>query len=75
MKAQNCVSSTNFEKMKNIEKNNGFLESVLSKNDTKKIPFFYLGPKNNWKNTFHKNYQKKLNLVFENNLKELNYLL
>ena len=75
LKAQNCVSSTNFEKMKNIEKNNGFLESVLSKNDTKKIPFFYLGPKNNWKNTFHKNYQKKLNLVFENNLKELNYLL
>ena len=74
-KAQNSVKSTNFDSMKNMEKNNGFLESVLSKNDSKKIPFFYLGPKNNWKNIFNKEYQKKLNSVFENNLKELNYLL
>ena len=73
-KAQNSVKSTNFDSMKNMEKNNGFLESVLSKNDSKKIPFFYLGPKNNWKNIFNKEYQKKLNSVFENNLKELNYL-
>lgn len=73
-KAQNCVKSTNFEKMKNMEKNNGFLESVLSKNDPKKISFFHLGPKNDWKSMFDKNYQKKLNLIFEKNLKQLNYL-
>ena len=73
-KAQNSVKSTNFEKMKNLEKNDGFLESVLSKNDTKKIPFFHLGPKNDWKTMFNKNYQEKLNSIFENNLKELNYL-
>ena len=60
--------------MKNIEQNHGFLESVLSKNDTKKIPFFHLGPKNNWKVMFDKNFQEKLNSIFENNLKELNYL-
>ena len=74
LKARNSVKSTNFEKMKNIEKNDGFLESVLSKNDTKKIPFFHLGPKNDWKSMFDKSYQKKLNSIFENNLKELNYL-
>ena len=73
LKAQNCVNSTNFENMKKIEKNNGFLESVLSKNDPKKIPFFHLGPKNDWKNIFDKNYQEKLNIIFENNLKELDY--
>ena len=73
LKAQNCVKSTNFENMKNIEQNNGFIESVLSKNDPKKIPFFHLGPKNDWQSIFDKNYQKKLNLIFENNLKELNY--
>ena len=74
LKAQNSVKSTNFENMKNMEKNNGFLESVLSKNDPKKIPFFHLGPKNDWKSIFDKDYQKKLNSIFENNLKELNYL-
>ena len=74
LKARNSVKSTNFEKMKNIEKNDGFLESVLSKNDTKKIPFFHLGPKNDWKSMFDKTYQEKLNLIFKNNLKELNYL-
>ena len=74
LKAQNSVKSCNFENLKNMEKNNGFLESVLSKNVTKKIPFFHLGPKNDWKSMFDKSYQKKLNLIFENNLKELNYL-
>ena len=74
LKAQNSVKSTNFENMKNIEQNHGFLESVLSKNDTKKIPFFHLGPKNNWKVMFDKNFQEKLNSIFENNLKELKYL-
>ena len=74
LKAQNAVKSTNFENMKNMEKKSGFLESVLSKNETKKIPFFHLGPKNDWKSIFDKSYQNKLNSIFENNLKELNYL-
>jgi hypothetical protein len=74
LKAQNAVKSTNFENMKNMEKKSGFLESIFSKNDTKKIPFFHLGPKNDWKSIFDKSYQNKLNSIFENNLKELNYL-
>ena len=74
LKAQNAVKSTNFENMKNMEKKSGFLESISSKNDTKKIPFFHLGPKNDWKSIFDKSYQNKLNSIFENNLKELNYL-
>ena len=73
LKARNSVKSTNFENMKNIEQNSGFIESVLSKNDSKKIPFFHLGPKNDWQSIFDKNYQKKLKLIFENNLRELNY--
>jgi len=73
LRAQNSVKSTSFNNMKNIEKNIGFQESVLSKNDSKKIPFFHLGPKNDWKNIFDQNYQKKLNSIFGINLKELNY--
>ena len=73
-KAKNSIRSTTFDKLKNIEETDGFLESVLSKNDPKKIPFFHLGPKNNWKKIYDKNYQKKLNLKFSTNLKELDYI-
>ena len=74
MKATNSVKSTNFNNMKKIEKDEGFFESVLSKNESDKIPFFHLGPKNDWKSIFDKKYQEKLNSIFEKNLKELNYL-
>ena len=73
LKATNSVKSTNFNNMKKIEKDEGFFESVLSKNESDKIPFFHLGPKNDWKSIFDKNYQKKLNIIFENDLKELDY--
>ena len=73
LKAQNSVKTTNFENLKKLEKNHGFKESILSKNGSKKIPFFHLGPKNDWRCIFNKNYQEKLKLIFENNLKELNY--
>ena len=74
LKAQNSVKSTNFENMKNLEKNDGFFESILSKNENKKIPFFHLGPRNDYRSIFDKNYQEKLKSIFENNLNELNYL-
>ena len=73
-KAQKAIYSSSFDNLKNIENKNGFSESVLSKIGTKKISFFHLGPKNNWKNIFDKNYQNKLNFTFESNLKELNYI-
>ena len=74
VKIKNSISSTSFKKMRNIEKKDGFNESVLSKNDPKKIPFFHLGPKNDWKIIFDQNYQKKLYSTFNKNLKELNYI-
>ena len=74
-KAKNAVETTSFNKMKNIENNEGFKESVLSKyNNSNKIPFFHLGPKNDWKNTYNINYQEKLNSIFNENLQELNYI-
>ena len=73
-KAKNSIHSTTFSKMKNIEKKSGFVESVLSKNNQKKIPFFNLGPKNDWKNIFNNDYKKKLESTFESGLKDLNYI-
>jgi hypothetical protein len=73
-KAQNAIYSSSFDNLKKIEDKHGFSESILSKTSKNKISFFNLGPKNNWENIFDENYQNKLNLVFESNLKDLNYL-
>ena len=73
-KAQKAIYSSSFDSLKTIESKNGFSESILSKQGKKKISFFHLGPKNNWKNIFSETYQNKLTLKFESNLKELNYI-
>ena len=74
LKAKNSINSTTFEKMRKLEKNFGFKESILSKNFPVKIPFFHLGPKNDWKIIFDKNYQNKINSIFKTNLEELDYI-
>ena len=72
-KAKNAVNTTSFENLKKIEETNGFSESIISREEKKKIPFFHLGPKNDWKKNFDQEFTEKLNNIFEKNLKELNY--
>ena len=72
-KAKNAVKSTSFENLKKLEETNGFSESIISREEKKKIPFFHLGPKNNWQKNFDKEFTNKLNNIFKKNLKELNY--
>jgi hypothetical protein len=38
-----------------------------------KIPFFNLGPKNNWKIILNDDLKEKLNKVFKKQLEELSY--
>jgi hypothetical protein len=73
-KAKNSVNTTSFSKLKNFENTIGFQESIISKKNLKKIPFFNLGPENDWKKILSEDLQKKTNSVFEKNLKELKYL-
>ena len=73
LKAKNSVETTAFSKLKKIEKNNGFVEAVLSKKTENKVPFFHLGPQNDWKKIFTAEYIKKLNLIFDKNLRALKY--
>ena len=73
-KALNSVRTTSFNNLSNLEKRQGFLESVISKNEKKKIPFFHLGPENNWKKILDENLKKELFDIFQENLKDLNYL-
>jgi len=57
-----------------MEKKDGFNESVISKKNNHKIPFFNMGPNNNWKKILPKKYQELLRLKFMVSLQELNYL-
>ena len=72
-KLENSVNSTSFDKLKEEETIEGFSEAIISKQKDKKIPFFYLGPKNDWKKILDKKMQNQLNTVFMKNLKELLY--
>ena len=59
--------------MKNYEKKEGFSEAIYSKKKNKMIPFFNLGPGNNWKKILEKDFADKLNKIFKENLEETGY--
>ena len=64
-KAKNVVQSCQFEKMKKMEKKEGFAESVKKKSEDKKIDFFHLGPKNNYKELLNKDLILKMNSIYK----------
>ena len=72
-KLKNSVRSTFFDKLKNDEKKNGFVEAVTSKINKDKIPFFNLGPDNDWKKILDKDHQIKLTDIFKEDLIKLGY--
>ena len=65
-----------FEILKKNETEKGFAEAVTSHKDKnkKKVPFFYLGPKNDWQKILNENLKVKLTKNFEKELKELSYI-
>ena len=73
-KAFNAITSTNFSSLKKIERENGFSESIDSKYKKTSIPFFHLGPENDWRKKLDKDLQIKTTNIFKKNLEELNYL-
>tara|TARA_B100001540_G_scaffold287198_1_gene281528 strand:+ start:2087 stop:2935 length:849 start_codon:yes stop_codon:yes gene_type:complete len=72
-KLKNSVNSTLFVKLKKLEKNNGFSEAIFSKKKNKMIPFFNLGPDNNWEKILNKSFADKLCNIFAKDLLELGY--
>jgi len=73
-KIKNVIESTSFENMKNLEKEKGFEEARTNKETKEKIPFFNLGPKNDWKKSLDFEIIKKLENAFSKEMKELGYL-
>ena len=73
LKIKNAIKSTSFNKLKENEKKYGFSESIKSRKEDKRIPFFFLGPDNDWNKILDNEFKIKLNDVFQKDLKELNY--
>ena len=72
-KLENAIQSTTFEKLQNLENIGKFSESVYSTKNKKKIKFFHLGPKNNWKDLLNKDLIKKMNTYYKEDLKKFSY--
>ena len=64
------IESVNFEKLKMKEEKHGFPEAIV---DKKKIKFFYLGKKNDWRKLLKKNQLEILNSTFKLDLEKLKY--
>ena len=73
-KLSNSVKSCSFEEMKKKEALEGFHESTTDKKTGKKINFFRLGKKNNYKDSLDLNIRKELESSFQKEMKELGYL-
>ena len=73
IKINNCIKTTNFEILKHKETNEGFLENVYSPKTKKKINFFNLGSKNEWRKIVPKKFHEKINNIFSEDLKNLKY--
>ena len=73
-KIENVISSTNFDKMKDLEKKEGFIEAKVNPKTGRKIPFFNLGSKNVWKNNLDETIKNKIENSFKKEMSELGYL-
>ena len=73
-KFENVIETTSFEKLKKLEKEKGFSEAKTNKITGEKIPFFNLGPKNDWKTMLDPVTRMQIEKSFEKEMKELNYL-
>jgi len=73
-KLKNVLETTDFKKMKELEKKKEFFEAKTNKKTGEKIPFFNLGPKNNWKQLLDNKIKEKIEIAFEKEMIELGYL-
>jgi len=73
-KFNNTLKSTSFDQVQKLEEQNSFAEAKVNKNTGKKIKFFNLGVKNDWKKLLDVKIKDKLEKELQNEMKELNYL-
>jgi len=70
----NVIKTTSFKNMQKLEKEKGFSEAGINERTGKKVPFFYLGPKNDWRQSLDTAIIKKIEKAFKKEMEELGYL-
>jgi len=74
VKLNKAIKSTDFDKMKNLEKNETFYEAVVDEKTGKRKAFFNLGPKNDWRSILGKKNREKIEECFKEEMCEMGYL-
>ena len=73
-KLNKTIKSTEFYKMKKMEKIETFHESIVDNETGKRKDFFNLGPKNNWRQILDDRNREKLENTFKDEMNELGYI-
>ncbi len=73
-KIRNSIASCEFDKLKQLENKIGFNEAPKIKSSDKRLKFFNLGKKNNWKDLLNKNIISEIEKEFSSEMKDLGYL-
>ena len=73
-KIKNLMKTTSFEYLQKLEREKGFSESSIDKKTGKKIPFFNMGKKNNWKEILNPEIKNQLETSFIKEMQEIGYL-
>tara|TARA_Y100001970_G_scaffold12515_1_gene14304 strand:+ start:665 stop:1510 length:846 start_codon:yes stop_codon:yes gene_type:complete len=74
IKIKNILDTTNFNYLKNLEKEGKFNENAYENIDNKK-EFFQLGPNNKWENILEDKIKDEIEEKLSNEMKELGYIL
>ena len=74
IKLNKTIKSTDFDKMKNLEKKETFFEAVTDLKTGKRKVFFNLGPNNDWRRILDNKNREKIEKRFEKEMIELGYL-
>ena len=73
-KFNQAIKTTNFDELKKKEETEGFEEAVYSKKEGKIKAFFNLGSNNNYKSLLSPETSKKIERLFNKEMRELGYL-
>ena len=74
VKFDNVIKTTTFDNMQKLEKEKGFSEAGINERTGEKVPFFNLGPKNDWRQSLDLGISQKIEKAFKKEMEELNYL-
>ena len=72
-KAKKSIISCDFDKLKNLEKKEGFNEAMIKKDKSGTISFFNLGKDNDYRKLLNLKILEKINILYKDKLIELNY--